>query len=337
MAFFTKTTRLALATAATLALALSGCASAPAGNGGSDGDGGSGAPEQPTKIVIDTTGATGANEIAKVGGFFDDRLGELGVTDIEYTVIGTSSAMLEGLAAGQLDFTDIGYPGLPVGAAAGVDFRVIGAASSGGGDVVFTAPDGPQTVAELKGKKIAAPKGSSGWALLIRALADAGLTSADVELIDLKPDEGQNAFLNDQVDAWAVWSGQAGGLDESNSRALVTGEDLGLIPGAIVTTTANAENDALLAAYLGARQDALDWFAEDPEAVAEAIAADREMDAAVVTAFIGISSPLNEPVSDQLLADYQHVADLFFAEGEIAKEVDLTPLISTDAFTRAGL
>jgi len=318
--------------AAAVALVLTGCSSAP-----DSGDSSDAAATNPSKIVIDTTSATGANEIAKVGGFFDERFAEIGIEDIEYTLLGTSSKMLEGLAAGKLDFVDIGYPGLPTGAAANVDFRVIGAASTGGGDAIFTAPDGPKTVAELKGKKVASPKGSSGWALLVRALSDAGLTMADVELIDLQPDEGQNAFLNGQVDAWAIWSGQAGGLDDSNSHVLTSADEVGLIPGAISTRTELAENDEVLAAYLGARQDAVDWFNEDPDAVFEAIAADREMEPEAVKSFIEISAPLNEPVSDELLADYQHVADLFFEEGEIASKADIAPLISTDAFSRAGL
>ncbi|MFC7765703.1 ABC transporter substrate-binding protein [Leucobacter soli] len=298
--------------------------------------GGDGATEQPTTIFVDTTSATGANEIAKVGGFFDERLGELGIS-VEYTSLGTSSQMLEGIAAGKLDFTDIGYPGLPVGVAAGVDFRLIGAASTGGGDVVFVAPDGPQTIAELAGKKVAAAKGSSGWALLVRALADAGLSSSDLEIVDLKPDEAQNAFLQGDVDAWAIWSGQATAIDDSNGRQLTSGEDLGLIPGALVTRTVHAENDALLAAYLGARQDAIDWLESEPEAAIQAIADDRGMDYAVVESFLGVSGPLNLPLDDALVAEYQQVADLFFAEGEIATEVDISTVAATDAFERAGL
>lgn len=324
-----KTTALALAAVA--ALALAGC-SAPVADAADE----TPSTEQVSKVVIDLTSATGANEIAKVGGFFDERFGEIGV-EVEYTQLGTSSQMLEGIASGNLDFTDIGYPGLPTGAAAGVDFRVIGAASSGGGDIVVTAPDGPSSVAELRGKKVAAAKGSSGWALLVRALEDAGLTTSDLELIDLKPDEGQNAFLTGQVDAWAIWGGQAGALDDSNSRVLASGEDLGLIPGAIVTRTIHVENDELLAAYLGARQDAIDWYTEDPDAVIEAVSADRDLDPTLLTSFFGFSTPLNEPVSEELLADYQAVADLFFAEGEIASKADIASLISADAFERAGL
>ncbi len=323
----------ALAFAAASALALAGCASPQSDTGGTEEDQ---AAQLPAKVVIDTTSSTGANEIAKVGGFFEERFGGLGV-EVEYTQLGTSSQMLEGIASGNLDFTDIGYPGLPTGAAAGVDFRVIGAASSGGGDIVVAAPDGPETVADLKGKRVAAAKGSSGWALLVRALADAGLTTGDLELIDLKPDEAQNAFLSDQVDAWAIWGGQAGGLDDTNSRVVISGEELGLIPGAIVTSGANAENDAVLEAYLGARQEAIDWYAEDPEAVVAAIAADRDLDPALVTSFFEFSAPLNEPVSDALLAEYQSVADLFFAEGEISREVQIAPLLAEDAFQRAGL
>lgn len=322
--------KIATAGAAVLALILTGCSSSP---GDDSESGGSGAVD---KIFVDTTSMTGANSIARVGGFFDERLGEIGV-DVEYTQLGTSSAMLEGLASGKLDFTDIGYSGLPTGAAAGVDFSIAGAASSGAGDIVVGVEGGPTSIQELKGKKVAGSKGASGWALLVRALAENGMSTDDIEFVELSPDAAQNAFLTKQVDAWAIWGGQATEVNEQNSTTLATGEELGLVSGAIASRPEILDNDEVVTAYLNARQDAVDWYQSAPDEVVAAIAADRDMDPALVEYYFTFSTPLNEPVSDELLAQYQEVADLFYEEGELSQRVDISASIRNDVFATAGL
>ncbi|CDK01793.1 putative aliphatic sulfonates-binding protein [Microbacterium sp. C448] len=281
------------------------------------------------KVTIDTTSMSGANEIAKVGGFFDDELAELGIA-VEYTLLGTSTQMLEGLASRALDFTDIGYVAVATGAAANVPFDIIGAASSGGGDAILVPTGGATSIEDLAGATVATSKGSSAWALLVRALEDAGMSTDDIELIDLAPDEAQNAFLTGQVDAWALWVGtKSDAVNDTNSEELITGEELGLVPGAIVTRTALAESDpVVIDAFLRARQSAVGWLAEDPEAVAEAIAADRNVEVAVATRFLELSAPMNEAVDEELAETYQSIADLFADLGEISSSPDIAARVN---------
>ncbi len=58
-------------------------------------------------------------------------------------------------------------------------------------------------VAELRGKKIAATKGTDPYFFLLRALKDAGLTQNDVEIVELQHPDGRQALERGQVDAWA--------------------------------------------------------------------------------------------------------------------------------------
>jgi sulfonate transport system substrate-binding protein len=59
------------------------------------------------------------------------------------------------------------------------------------------------SVAELKGKRVAATRGTDPWFFLLRALRDAGLTHRDIELVDLQHPDGRIALDRGQVDAWA--------------------------------------------------------------------------------------------------------------------------------------
>ena len=59
------------------------------------------------------------------------------------------------------------------------------------------------TVAQLKGKKVAATKGTDPYFFLLRSLHEAGLTQADIELVNLQHADGKVALERGQVDAWA--------------------------------------------------------------------------------------------------------------------------------------
>lgn len=78
----------------------------------------------------------------------------------------------------------------------------------------LVAADGSKIkdVKDLKGKKIAATFGTDPHIFLLRALADAGLSAKDVQIVNLQHADGANALSKGQVDAWA-------GLDPHMARA----------------------------------------------------------------------------------------------------------------------
>ena len=60
-----------------------------------------------------------------------------------------------------------------------------------------------RSVAELRGKKVAATKGTDPYFFLLRALQTAGLGQSDVEIVELQHPDGRVALERGQVDAWA--------------------------------------------------------------------------------------------------------------------------------------
>jgi len=60
------------------------------------------------------------------------------------------------------------------------------------------------TVADLKGKRIAATRGTDPHVFLIRSLAEAGLTEKDVKVVLLQHQDGRLALAKGDVDAWAA-------------------------------------------------------------------------------------------------------------------------------------
>ena len=102
--------------------------------------------------------------------------------------------------------------------------------NSTGNDQIIARP-GITTVADLKGKKVAAEQGTVDHYLLLLALQKAGLTEKDVEFTPLLTDAAAAAFVAGKVDAvgaFAPFTTTALGL--AGSKAIATSEDF---PGAI--------------------------------------------------------------------------------------------------------
>lgn len=59
------------------------------------------------------------------------------------------------------------------------------------------------TVTQLKGKKVAATKGTDPYFFVLQALAEAGLKPSDITLVNLQHADGKAALARGNVDAWA--------------------------------------------------------------------------------------------------------------------------------------
>src|SRR5207237_2101323 len=60
-----------------------------------------------------------------------------------------------------------------------------------------------KSIADLKGKKIAAQKGTDPYYFLLRPLQQAGLSQADIQYVNLPHADGRTALERGQVDAWS--------------------------------------------------------------------------------------------------------------------------------------
>lgn len=60
-----------------------------------------------------------------------------------------------------------------------------------------------KSITDLKGKRIAAQKGTDPYFFLLRTLQQAGLTQADIQYVNLPHADGRTAVERGQVDAWS--------------------------------------------------------------------------------------------------------------------------------------
>lgn len=122
--------------------------------------------------------------------------------EAETKVFTNGPIQIQALGAGSLDFGYVG-PGalwLPASGKA----KLVAMNALGLSDRVI-AQTGFKTMADLKGKKIGVPEGTSGDMLLRLALAKAGMQLSDIEVIKMDPPTVVSAFASRQIDAAGIW------------------------------------------------------------------------------------------------------------------------------------
>ena len=138
---------------------------------------------------------------------------------------------INALSAGQLDCNSQTLNDTISSIAAGADLQVVMMNDfSTGNDQIIAAP-GINSIAELKGKKVAAEEGTVDHYLLLMVLKQAGLSAKDITFVPLETGAAAAAFAAGKVDAagvYAPFTTQA--LKRPGAKALTTSREH---PGAI--------------------------------------------------------------------------------------------------------
>lgn len=146
-------------------------------------------------------------EVLRNQRLLENRLQPFGVT-VTWTSFLAASTLIEALSNGTIDFCGGGGTASIFSQAAEHLFVRVAREkyTNPKGQAILVLEDSPiQTLADLKGKKIAFDQGSSAHYVLIRALEKVGLDYSDIEPVYLTQPEALPKFRRGEVDAWVVW------------------------------------------------------------------------------------------------------------------------------------
>ncbi|HYD15832.1 MAG TPA: aliphatic sulfonate ABC transporter substrate-binding protein [Hyphomicrobium sp.] len=161
------------------------------------------AQQKLTEIKIDWATYNPVSIALKNSGLLEKEFEKDGIKIQWVQSLGSNKA-LEFLNASSLDFGSTAGAAALVGKINGNPFKSIYVYSRPEWATLVTRPEtGIKTVADLKGKRVAATRGTDPHIFLIRALQDAGLTEKDITLVLLQHGDGKAALLRGDVDAWA--------------------------------------------------------------------------------------------------------------------------------------
>lgn len=141
-------------------------------------------------------------------------------------------ASMDAFAAGQLDAVPMtNGDTLVTGSTGGMGVMILLNDYSNGNDMVVGVP-GIESIADLKGKKVGVEIGFVGHLLLLNALEKAGLTEADVTLVNVPTNETPQVLASGDVSAIVAWqpnSGQALTLLPGSTKLYSSADEPGLI------------------------------------------------------------------------------------------------------------
>ncbi len=254
---------------------------------------------------------------------------QIGIKWIEFT---SGPPLLEAMSTGSVDLGAVGdTPPIFAQAANANIVYVAGSRITNGQGILVPANSGIRTIADLKGKRIGFTKGSSAHNVVISTLEKAGLTYADITPVYLTPPDAVPAFASGSIEAWAVWDPYfAIGEKRQNGRILVNAHEVAKTNSFYLANRDFANN------HVRETRDVIDglaeaarWAESNRAEVAAALAAVTGVPLEVQTVAANRASFVIGPVTDDIVATQQAVADRFYKLGLIPK-----PIVVRDAVWR---
>jgi sulfonate transport system substrate-binding protein len=124
--------------------------------------------------------------------------------NVTWVLSAGSNKANEGLRSKALDVGSTAGSAALVARANGSPIKAIDLFAGGEWTALLVAKDSPiNSVADLKGKKVAVTKGTDPYFFLLQSLATAGLSPNDIEIVNLQHADGKTALERGNVDAWS--------------------------------------------------------------------------------------------------------------------------------------
>ncbi len=245
------------------------------------------------------------------------------------------TTLLEALSAGAIDVGVVGNAPPIFAQAGGFDVRIIGVAKGAQNNNALLLPEGSsvQQVGDLKGKRVAVAKGTSGHYLLLAALRQGGLTSRDVNITYASPIDAQNAFASGRLEAWSVWYPFVGQATSRGARILVDGSswpEAGQnFTVASIKALADPDRAAQAGDLLARLARAQTWATAHPDAWAEVFAQTTRLPVPLVRDMLAHQNLSYAPIDASVIALQQRLADMFAAERVIPQPLDVEQMFDS--------
>ncbi|MBH0238928.1 sulfonate ABC transporter substrate-binding protein [Methylobrevis albus] len=268
--------------------------------------------------------------LLKGKGLLEEKLAPIGWS-VKWTEFPAGPQLLEALNVGAVDFGSTGEAPPIFAQAAGAPLVYVAhEPPAPRGEAILVPKDSPiQTVADLKGKKVALNKGSNVHYLLVKALEEAGVGYDEITTAFLPPADARAAFEQGSVDAWAIWDPfQAAAEVAIEARTLRNGE--GIVSnhqfylGARDFVEANAEPLDVLVAAIGEIDV---WTKANPTAAAEELAPSVGIPAEILTVALERQSYGIKALDEKVIAEQQSIADTFHKLGLLPQPISIADAV----------
>ncbi len=284
--------------------------------------------DAPKKITIGYLNLVNAQLVTKALGLVSK---EMPGVDIKYIKVGGGGDMLRAIAAKQVDFGGLGNPPSAIGVTRGLPIQgiiVLNMLDYVESMVVRTSKN-IKSWKDLKGKTLAAPFGSTTHYLLLTALANEGIDTAGMKILDLRPNDIAVAWSRGDIDAAWFWEPNLNKTVNDGGHIFMTSGimasrgyptwDVGIVMNEFAE-----KYPEYVTKFLKAECAGIDYWLKNPEKTAAIIAKELELTLDDATRMMKGTEmvPCDKQLTDQYMGTSKSKAKSGFVE----------TLLSTSAF-----
>jgi sulfonate transport system substrate-binding protein len=244
--------------------------------------------------------------------------------DVKWVEFSSGPPMLEAMNVGSVDYGAVGDSPPVFAQSAGANIvYAAGQPITNGQGILVQANSPIRTIADLKGKRVGFTKGSSAHNITVQTLEKAGLTYADITPVYLTPPDAGPAFANGSIDAWSIWDPYfAIGETKQNGRVLVNASEITKTNSFYIANRDFAKNHgAVLQQIIDVTTVTAKWAETHRDEVAKSLSAVTGIPLDIQTVAANRSAFAVGPITEEIIATQQGVADRFFKLGLIPKPV----------------
>jgi sulfonate transport system substrate-binding protein len=311
--FFSRRTLIATTALAAATALLTGCA----------GEGyGAASAKEATTLNIDFATYNPLSLVLKDKGWLEAALKDQGVT-VNWVQSAGSNKANEALRAGAIDVGSTAGSAALLALSNGSPIKTIDIYSQPEWAALVVAKDSPiKEVSELKGKSVAATKGTDPYFFLLQALEQAGLGPDDVTVENLQHADGRAALENGSVDAWSGLDPIMAGAEENGATLIYRNLDFNTYGALNATESFLKDSPEIAQVVVDSYEKARAWAAENQEETATILADVAGLETPVAEKVILERSNLDvSAVPGQKLVDVLAVVGPIFVEtGDVANQ-----------------
>jgi sulfonate transport system substrate-binding protein len=284
------------------------------------------AQEQPATVRLDYAYYNPSSLVLRRFGWLEEALAADGI-GVEWVHSAGSNKANEFLRSEAIDFGSTAGAAALLARANGSPIKTVYIYSKPEWTALVIPADSTiASVADLKGKKVAATKGTDPYFFLLRSLNEAGLSGTDVEVVNLQHPDGRVALERGDVDAWAGLDPHMAASElEAGSKLLYRNIDFNTYGFLNAREDFVTQYPELTATVLEQYERARKWILENPDEAATILAEEAKITPEVAELELFERTVLDiDPVPGETHAEVlRAVIPIFVAENQVKPDTDV--------------
>jgi sulfonate transport system substrate-binding protein len=280
----------------------------------------------PAEVHLDYAYYSPVSLVLKHFGWLENALPD---TKVSWVFSQGSNRSLEYLNSGGVDFASSASLSAVLARANGSPIKSVYVYSRAEWTALVVRKDSPfKSVADLKGKKIAATKGTDPYLFTLRALQQAKLTKDDVELLHLQHPDGRIALEKGDVDAWAGLDPHMAASEiQAGSRLLYRNKDFNSYGVVSVTERYAKEHPEAIKTVIAAYEKAREWALKNPDEFARLLATESGLPLDVARLQLTRTDISSPQLTDKDVTASKGAAPILVSEELVRKGTDVGHVI----------